>query len=365
MSDTIRPIHTLDARGHVFLEVAKETFGLNSNQIFREIQVMRLNLEDKLEKKGINYQDLRSALVPDRIRRDVAFIFDATETDQTWYGLPVFEKIFPLLNKKSNHSVLVGDYSGGNNDQDMLFEAFCEVVEPSREFEYKHSTLIYIIYINNLSDDMVEKICEGLKNFSMYVGFADLSYESKFKFLLSFRLSNLFLKYGSIIIQGDPDDEDCDDNVSGYPFEKYGYKCRTVGDIEFGVFLSYKIERPVFEGFQVDTEFSLNSISPFPLPLDDFQFDVTEDKLNYFKSAKSGSLERAGLAHITVTGLKHLIASKIGRNYVYSMIYKPEYDVTQFNIMLEVVDPQGKRTRLLAGLEYKPDVKTLRLITLF
>lgn len=43
---------------------------------------------------------------------------------------------------------------------------------------------------------------------------------------------------------------------------------------------------------------------------------------------------------------------------------KPDYNVAQFNVMLELGRGDG-RARLLAGLAYEPENKKLRLLTFF
>lgn len=154
--------------------------------------------------------------------------------------------------------------------------------------------------------------------------------------------------------------------MCGYPFEKAGFTCRSISSDLAGVLLSYKIERPVLPGFEVDTEFALNAISLLPLPLDDFHIQVEEAKLEYVKSIKSGSIERAGLEAITSAELAELIREKILASYIYNLVFLEAHNVAKFNIIIEI--PSGlllEPTRLLAALEYMPEQKTLRLLTLF
>ena len=77
---------------------------------------------------------------------------------------------------------------------------------------------------------MVGRIDNGLASWEAYVGFADTTFGSIFKFLLSSMLVNICLKAGRIIIQGHEDDRSADENVnmSGYPFEENGYVCRSI-----------------------------------------------------------------------------------------------------------------------------------------
>jgi hypothetical protein len=364
---TTKPLHTLNARGNVMLEVVRDYFKLPPEQMFREIQALRYSVEEALAFKGIRYDELKTALVPDRQRKEMALVFDTLVIKDSWYGLPVFRRLIPLFSKNSNHSVLAGDYIDTGAGQKLLFEAMREAVTLTRNVDYKHSSQFYIIYINNLTDAMLAGFHKGLLGWEAYVGYADTTYASRFKTLLSTMLVNAFIKHRRFILQGHEDDRPNteDVNMSGYPFEDYGYVCRSVQAQLEGTLLSYKIERPVFPGFESDTEFSLNAISPNPQPLQDFTIQVEEAKLGYLKSAKFGSIAKAGLEKITADQLAGLIRSKIVASYIYNMSFDETHSVAKFNVIIELPRPDnGGQIRLLAAMEYKPDSKTLRLITL-
>ncbi|MGG6897017.1 hypothetical protein [Rhizobium sp. BR 315] len=108
-----KPLHTLNARGNILLEVVRDQFKLSPERMFREIQWLRHSVEEAFSGKGISYDDLKTALVPGRKRREMALVFDIRALDRGWYGLPVFRRLIPLFSKDSNHSVLAGDYIGG------------------------------------------------------------------------------------------------------------------------------------------------------------------------------------------------------------------------------------------------------------
>jgi hypothetical protein len=244
-----KSLHTLNARGNIMLEVMRDYFNLRPGQMFREIQGMRHMVEDALSKKKISYDKLKSALVPAQNRREIALVFDTIVIGESWYGFDVMKQVIPLFERESNHSVLVGDYLDRPGQEDMLFAAFESAVEPRRAVEFRHLTQFFIVYINNLSDAMIEHFDEGLRGYRGYAGIADMSYGSAFKIYLSTMLVNSFIKHRNIILQGhEPDRSDEDDvNMSGYPFEENGYVCRSIRDNLMGVLLSYKIERPVFQ----------------------------------------------------------------------------------------------------------------------
>ena len=95
MSGT-KSLHTLNARDHVMLEVMRDHFRLSADHMFREIQGLRRAAEEALAQKGIGYDKLRSALVPDQHRREIALVFDSMTIKSSWYGLDVFKRVSRL-----------------------------------------------------------------------------------------------------------------------------------------------------------------------------------------------------------------------------------------------------------------------------
>ena len=59
---TYSTIHTLNNRGNVFLEVMEDTFHLNSNQMYEEINLMLVDVKNTLSSKGIEYNNLKNIL---------------------------------------------------------------------------------------------------------------------------------------------------------------------------------------------------------------------------------------------------------------------------------------------------------------
>ncbi|RTL70601.1 MAG: hypothetical protein EKK41_12205 [Hyphomicrobiales bacterium] len=295
-------------------------------------------------------------------------MFDSKTISSGWYGYEIFKRLIPLFDRKSNHSVLAGDYLGDNENQSMLFTAMNDSVTLRRDVDFEHSTQFFIVYINNLTEAMIRRFDEGLTGYKAYVGYADTTYSSVFKFLISTMLVNVCVKHGNIIIQGHEDDRnlDKDVNMSGYPFEENGYVCRSIPSYLEGTLLSYKIERPVIEGFEEDLEFSLNAISASPLPFTDFEVRVEEAKLAYLKNEKAGSMARAGLENVSNVELAARIKEKVLDSYIYNMAFDVEHNVQKFNIIIELPSVDGASpVRLLAALEYQAVNKVLRLITLY
>jgi len=325
---------------------------------------MRAKMEKILRDKGIEYSDLKNALIPHRDRKEVALFFDTLNIQEYSYGRQVLNKLLPLLNKGSNHSVLVGDYVGEQFGQKLLFEEFSKI-HLYNQTQWHHSSQYYVVYLNNQSDQMIDTILSGLKTWGGFVGYADVTYSSILKWMLSFHLRHLFIKFKTtIILEHEDDRPDSEDiNIQDFTPEKFGYSCKSLSGYLYGVFLTYKIERPVFGQYSIDGDMALNALVPSPMNLTEFEVLIHEDKLKYLKSEKSGSLKKSSLDNITKKGLERIIKDRIFYNYIYNL--SELHEIRKFNIMLEVNNANGDTVKLIAALEYNLAEKQLRLITLF
>ncbi|ENG3801786.1 hypothetical protein [Proteus mirabilis] len=361
-------IYTLNARGYLMLEVMTDYFKLTHEQVFSQINLMHQELVSVLKHKSVKYEDLRSALVPSVDRFEAIFVFDSLQISSNWYGNEVFKRIIPLFDKRSNHSILAGDYIGSRNrEQDQfLYNELTSNLEPRNPFEYKHCSQFYFVYINNLSQEMLEKFDVGLSNYKPYIGHVDVTFSSVLKQYCSRILCHCGIKHKSVVIMSHEDDRDNDENVNmlGYPFEKYGYKCLSLQDTLFGNLLSYKIECPVLNGFERDRDFSLNSISKNVLTIDDFDVEIDDRKLVYLRENKEGIMKKSEMIYLDKSEIEYFIRERLASNYIYNMTYLEEYGTSKFNIMLEKELSDGQKIRLMLALEYMPQDKKLRLITM-
>ncbi|MEW8390467.1 MAG: hypothetical protein AB2651_01725 [Candidatus Thiodiazotropha sp.] len=359
------PIYTLNARGHVMLEVMRDYFDLSNQVMHREIQAMHLDTVKVLEEKGIPYNQLRPALVPSVDKNEAAFVFDSQDIESNWYGYEVANVMLPLYDKRSTQSVLCGDILG--EDQDLIFDILQESLVLARSLKFVHGTCLYCVYVNNLSDAAILNFHQNLSKYPAYVGYIPCTFASRARSYLSTCLVNTFLKYNGTVLMGHEDDRSNEEDVNmvSYPFEEYGYVVRSLQGAYFGVYLSYKIERPVMPGFEVDTEMSISAVSTDVLPLEEFEVEVEAAKHEYLRTRKIGKLKKAGVDDLDNVDLSQLIRSKISASYIYNLTYLEEHDVVKFNLMVEVPHHDGGYpTRLVASLEYKPVKQTLRLITL-
>ena len=361
----MQTILTLNSRDHIMLEVFRDHLGIAAPQMRKEILRLQGDVVKILASKGIQYSDLRSALVPSADRHEAAFIFDSTEIESGMYGREVLKQVLPLLDPRTTQSVLVGDLLG--DDQDLIVEILQESMILARSFTFRHSTLLYGVYINNLSSTTLSQLHEKLVAFPAYLGHIPTSFASRAKAYLSLSMANLFLKKNRTLILGHEGDRSNAENINItlYPLEDFGYKVASLQEVYFGIFLSYKIERPVFGAFAVDSEMALNAISDEVSSLGDFSVILEEAKHGYLINEKLGKLAKAGLADADRDYIASLIESKIMASYLYNLIYLDEHDVMKFNLMVEVDRVDGYPARMTVALEYLPASKTLRVITLY
>lgn len=367
MADTI--VHTIEARGNVMLEVLQDYFALDDEQLRREIVVAVESTTTALLKRGVKYLNLRTVLTPQPDRHEIALLFDTLRIDNGWYGLPVQQHLLPLLAPTGSHSILLGDLLGSNEQQPWIRSQLRTHLQPSgTHLQFRHSTQFYCVYINNCSADMVRVLNEGFRSFAPYVGYVDVTYSSMFKTYLSLGLANGYIKHGSTVIQPHEDDlpDDANQNTLGYPFEEAGLRCRSIPDMYFGLLLSYKIERPVFAGFESDQVLTLNAVSSSPRDIANCAIEIDERKLGYLNVAKAGTLKRLGVLGEPRATLEDLIRAKLRSNYLYNLRFRPNYSVATFNILLELkaVDT-GYPVRVVAAFAYEQERNAIRLVTLY
>jgi len=358
------PIHTVNSRSHIMLEVLRDHFGIAEFRMKNEIQRMHCELIDILVAKRIDYSGLRSALVPNMDKEEALFIFDSSEINSGLYGREVFDQLLPLLDSRTTQSILVGDLMG--DDQRFIYEILRESLVLVRSFTFKHSTLLYGIYINNLTSAAKERINQGLASCQGYIGYIPTTFQSRAKIYASTTMAGFLLKKGNTFVMAHEDDRSNTENanITFYNLEQHGYKIASLQSFYFSIFLTYKIERPVFNIDTTDIEIALNSISSDVQALEEFDVVLDEAKYGYLINNKLGKLKKAGLAGADRAQIENLIKEKVSNSYIYNLVYLEEHDVMKFNIMLELERHRGYPTRMIVSLEYIPHQKSLRVITL-
>jgi hypothetical protein len=264
----VQPIWTLDARDNVLLETLSSHLDLRSAQMRRAIVAAHRELISILTSKNVDYNGLRAALVPQPRRQERAFVFDRLKMDPPSYGMAAGSRIVPILNRELTCSVLGGDLI--HPEQSSALDLLTEHLQTHKPFKTTETAQLYCIYLNNLTDGMAKSLHAGLIEYEPYVGFIPVNYTSRMKDWLSAVLIPRYLKARTGMLCAHeydvPNDENF--NMPGWSLEVVGYQCLSMQSTYFDPFLSYKIERAVYPGFEADTEFSLSAISDSPGPVD-------------------------------------------------------------------------------------------------
>lgn len=361
--ETTKTIYTIDARDNFYLESMAEATKLDDKAVYDVMDYMFEECLAELKKVKVNYTDLKNSLIPQKHKLEIAFVFDSQKTESDIYGAQIITKLISLFDKRSCNSILIGDLIGPRQADDALKSAFFHFLVQEKEIQYISNDLFFIVYINNLSDLAFNNIRQGLTDYKPYIGYFDVTFSNVLKHYLSTILIRNFIKDRDQIITSDEDTGY--HNPTWYPFHEYGFKCKSINSLYYGVFLSYKIERPASLSDE-DIKFSLNAVSKAVFKLSDFQLIIEEPKLQYLITNKKDNLERADMLKMSLTELQDQIKIKIDSNYIFNLCFLPDSHTIKFNIMLETAQKEiGKRMKLIVALEYRAYDKILRLITMF
>jgi hypothetical protein len=358
-------IFTLNARDHLILPITRDYFQLSNASLHNEILKLHRETVSALKSKGVEYKDLGSGLVPTSTKNEAGFIFDSTLCESADYSSEAMIHVVSLMDRRSNHAVLHGDLIG--TEQILINEIIAESIFFSSSYTPKQVGPLFCIYINNLTNAAIARLHEELSRLRFYVGYVPSTYESKAKLYLSSVLTGAFLKFRSVMILGHEEDRSNSENINStnYQIDKFGYEFISIKSSLHALFLSFKIESPIYCFSEDDISLSINAVSTHIIPLRECRILLEEAKYKHLLKAKEGKLKKAGLKDISSSELTNIIKKKITSNYVYNLAYTPEHDTIKFNIMLELPHPNGGYpTRLTTALEYIPSQKTLRVITL-
>lgn len=364
--DDLIMIYTLNARGNVMLPVLKQTFRLTDQQSYREINKIFTDMNTVLKSKGIVYENLKSALIPvHKDHYEIAFIFDSSKIESSWYGYKIFSALIPALNKESTYSILVGDIIADSLDQAIIRQLLLTNLKKCHETVYMHSTQYFVVYINNLTKNQIDVILTALTNEEYFIGYVDMTFGSFLKTILAHCLVPHVIKHRNIILQPHevdrPDDENI--NISSYPYEDSGFIINSINEDYFGLLLSYKIESLYTD--DEDLSFSLNAIFPSYQPALVLPLLIPEAKLVYLMTEKKDIFLSLGLIDYTADKLRQLIVNRMSQSYLYNLEYLEEYGVPKFNVSLELNTLSGSTRKVIVSLKYIAESNQLQLVTMY
>ncbi len=269
-------IYTVNARSNIKWDVMKRYFNSDKIEIMKVINSEFEKTIEILNEKKIKYQSLKNILIPDHKgnKKEVVFCFDSSKIDSSWYGGVVFSQIIPLLDKKRKHAIFHGDFLTIGLSENFAYIMFAENIIQLNPTNYIYSGQYFMVYITNLTEEEMEAIIGGLREYPWFTGYGDMTYANTLKDTLAYCLGQNCLQNKDIVIMSHEDDrEDTENmNLTGYPFEKSGFKIISLKQYYYISFLEYKIESRAVD--KSDLLFCLNTISDNAVDYEEFDIIV-------------------------------------------------------------------------------------------
>lgn len=364
-------IYTINTKGFLLYPVAKSYFEMSDENVYEMINEEFITMVNRLKKHGVDYSRLKRALIPnqDKDNNEVCLVFDSSLIDSNWYGLKIYEKLLPVLDKESTYSILAGDYIDileNKESQRFLFEILSEVLQVCNDSCYQHNSQYFLIYINSITDNQLKTILEGLQEIEWFYGYALLNKNSRFKTYLSFILCYECIKAKDTVIICHPSDYSDDEiiNMRGYPFEENGFKIVSINEESFGPFLSYKIEATIPD--KEDISFAFNALFPKFDSMEKLEINLSDGKWGYLNSeqkGKGGILQSFSFEDMSKEEFATILYKHICKNYIYNLRVN-EYGDYLFNVCVELLTRDGKVRKTTVALKYKPDCGQVDVVTI-
>ncbi|MFA5575951.1 MAG: hypothetical protein WCZ27_09000 [Tissierellaceae bacterium] len=360
-------IYTVNARGNVKWDLMKNYFNLDKSQIMDTINSEFEKTVEILEAKKIEYESLKSILVPSykRNKKEMVFCFDSSKIDSHWYGGVIFRNLIPLIDKKRKHAIFHGDLLSMGIPEEFVHEGIFKNIVQLNQTNYIHSSQYFMVYITNLIDMEINTIIKELRGHPWFIGYGDMTYANILKDLLAYCLIQACLQNKDIVIMSHEDDRDTMENVNlmGYPFVENGFKIISLEQYYYISFLEYKIESRLVD--KSDLLFSLNVISTNAIDYEKFDVIIQPEKYEYIKKKNVAIMEKIGVKDLELEKFSIMLRDRLRESYIYNLEIN-SHNVAKFNSNIEIKGVNSdKNVKLLASFEYSTEKQQLRLISLF
>lgn len=356
-------IHVFNTTDTVVWSILKNNMMLNFDELNNEIRTAYNNMLKETKSKNIDYSKLRNMLTPQKDKKEICLFFDSDKIKDTWYGRVVFNQYFPLINNFNNICVFEGDFIAENKYQEDIYNYLLSNVTQYNSTTYHNSSQYHLVYINNLTENRVSQIIDGLQGYENFVGYIDTTYNSPFKSLVSTTIGQIYFIHNKNVVV--PSDEP-DVNNFAYQVDDYGMNIINIDSVLYSSFLCYKIPRDYFEFDIEDQIFSINSVTKAPEEITKYDIEIEKEKYEYLRANKLHSLTLVGQNIITLEELRNFISNNFNRNYLFNIKYLENHNTIKFNVIIDLKHIETTKTvRLIIALEYKYIEKNLRLITMY
>lgn len=376
-------IHSINGYTNVLIKVIAETQDLSDNEIHKLLQTMHQQVMSALSLKGVNYNDLSTALTPRSDKQEIAFVFDSSQSTSPYYGGEFSEVWLSALRSSggpTRTAILEGDVIG--LQPELVWKIMDEqLVRPlGQKIPQLSSEQYFVVYFTNISNGHLSKLDHTMRPLSpAYLGYIKCSGSVLFKTGLP--LVQVALRIDNNIIT--TEDEDGNANPHGYAFNKFGFNVIGVNEDLYGTLLDFKIDMGISDWNESDGAIALGALSGIMRNIASMSLTIDDTRFKYLKSEKPGhghgaSIRKAGLEKLNKERLAEAIKIELNKGLLYNLrfvtgskvvnnerIAAPENDALLFSVQVEFPDKNGLEQRYQVGIKYHAEEHRGEVTTMF
>ncbi|MEX5265894.1 hypothetical protein RF640_17905 [Kocuria sp. CPCC 205231] len=364
-------IHSINAYTHTGLSSLADHLELRPEHLQKMIRVMHHQVVTRLEAGGIDYAELQNALVPQRSRHEVAFMFDSTRVGSDMYGDALSRVWLPALRDHGPDKTVIRHGNILQLPNEFVWRELERHLVGAKDFPRGARELYYVVYLTNLSRGQLRSIDAAMKSASAaYLGYVDCSTWTPLK-------SGMFLPQIGLRLR-DTVITDIDDggtaNQVGYPLEEYGFRVLGVDEELYGPLLGHRLDNGVPEWADNDTAIALSVLGGERQPVTSMNVIINESRIEYLGRDHAPPLHDAGLAGLDRDALAAAIKDKFANGLIYRLrfvegfregVLIPALDAMMFTVQVDFPDQTGAPKRYQVGMKYLTEDHTGEIVTFY
>jgi len=358
-------LHTLDARDNSLIRSIFYTFAHGDPQEFRDaIQLEAQHIRDLLKEGGVNYEELKSALVPTHDGVQAVFLYDWLDHPGWNYAVAFADLYLPHLRKDLHTSVFQGDLLAQNAPYE-LFESH-RVSARGEDIEWRTQ---FAVYFNNLRPTDVETLHRELSSDPRYRGYIDVTLASPIRDYLARCIPAKWVLHGRKVILSHGGDEPLvsDEDPVGFDLPGHGYEIVSLLDSYYYGFMSYKIESGSSAEADEDRVLTLAAVLGELIDIESVEIVVPPAKIDAYLLREPNKLRlmsNIGLQEVTPDELAEIIREKLLGSYVYDFRFAVD-GTPLFAVACEFVAQDERIVRRLLALKYNLASAAISLVTMY
>ena len=354
MSMATLKLHCFGNQWSGWYDIMKSEFNMSNYDVFSEIQNEFKELNSKLKACNVEYNSLKTALIPPDRKKyfDFIFLYDYSNCEDSFLGELVFKKIFKSFEndifKETKTSIFSGDLLSDRNGKiiDYLNKYSKQKIElDDRDY--------FIVLMSHLTKNQSKYINNLFENDKYYVNCLNISLKNDL-LKLSMLLPSVGLKIKDKFIMPIPE-EDGENIIS--KFLPPNLKSVFIVNYLFDAFLTYNYQTNIYRGNKDFTDYILN-----PYTAENFtkySLIVEEMKFNKYLIPQKPHISKllCGEQANDIEIFKNIVKSSLSNNIFDIELNK--YGA-KFRTLIDINDE-----RLFFVFQYIAEKKEIRLITAY